>query len=221
MAESSRGTHQLTISRIARRRTVVDRTAGRPDFRPRHTRGNARRRDKSAPRFRATKRLSAQIRPAPLFAKSKSLDLSARRGPRDLVSRKSRRLGRCQRRWETPGSAQTHRCASRPNRATRATIAFPESDRPDRPRAGDAYATASVVSPRLADGCFSPAMQKPSRSRPASAALSLHYGVGRPPARSDRPALAVRVIGLRGNEWRISSDPQPLRRDRFQSSAAR
>ena len=110
----------------------------------------------------------------------------------------------------------------RPNRATRATIAFPESDRPDRPRAGDAYATASVVSPRLADGCFSPAMHKPSRSRPAaSAALLLHYGVGRPPARSDRPALAVRVIGLRGNEWRISSDPPPLRRDRFQSSAAR
>ena len=41
-----------------------------------------------------------------LFAKSRSLDLSARRGPRDLVSRKSRRLGRCQRRWETAGAAQ-------------------------------------------------------------------------------------------------------------------
>ena len=32
-----------------------------------------------------------------------------------------------------------------PNRATRATIAFPESDRPDRPRAGDAFATHSAL----------------------------------------------------------------------------
>ena len=85
---------------------------------------------------------------APQIAKSKSLDLSARRGPRDLVSRKSRRLGRCQRRWETAGSAQNSPVGLRPNRATRATIAFPESDRPDRPRAGDAYATAAVVRAR-------------------------------------------------------------------------
>ena len=32
-----------------------------------------------------------------------------------------------------------------PNRATRATIAIPESDRPDRPRASDPYATRGAV----------------------------------------------------------------------------
>jgi uncharacterized Zn-binding protein involved in type VI secretion len=47
-----------------------------------------------------------------------------------------------------------------------------------------------LSSPRLADGCLSPAMQEPSHSRPAaSAALSLLCGVGRPspgPKRSSR-----------------------------------
>jgi hypothetical protein len=43
------------------------------------------------------------------IAKSRSLDLSARRGPRDLVSRTSRRLGRCRCRWEAAGSAQNER----------------------------------------------------------------------------------------------------------------
>ena len=36
----------------------------------------------------------------------------------------------------------------------------------------------------------------------------------RRPARSDRPAVAVRVIGMRGKEWRGSADPRQLRRDR-------
>ena len=68
--------------------------------------------------------------------------------------------------------------------------------------------TAAVVWPRLADGCFSPAMQKPSRSRSAaSAALLLLYGIGGPPARSDRAALAVRVIGMRGTQPCRSSEP--------------
>ncbi len=45
--------------------------------------------------------------------------------------------------------------------------------------ADDRNATASVVRPRLADGCFSPTMRKPSRSRlEASAALLLLGGVG-------------------------------------------
>jgi len=87
-----------------------------------------------------------------------------------------------------------------------------------RPRAAViAMPRPQLFSPRLADGCFSPAMHKPSRSKPAaSAALLLLYGIGRPPGPSDRTALAVRAIGFRGNEWRISSDPPPLRRDRFQ-----
>jgi hypothetical protein len=48
-----------------------------------------------------------------------------------------------------------------------------------RSTAGYTYATASVVRPRLAEGCFSPTMRKPSRSRlEASAALLLLGGVG-------------------------------------------
>ena len=52
-----------------------------------------------------------------------------------------------------------------------------------RPAAGARYplATASVVSTRRADGCFSPAMHKPSHWRLAApAALSLLCGIGRP-----------------------------------------
>jgi hypothetical protein len=70
-----------------------------------------RRRGPDAP-ARTKAGLAPRVAAHLLFAKPKSLDLSARRGPRDLVSRKSRRLGRCQRRWETAGSAQTHRCDS-------------------------------------------------------------------------------------------------------------
>ncbi len=68
----------------------------------------------------------------------------------------------------------------------------------------DRLATAPVVSPRLADGCFTPAMHKPSRSRPAaSAALLLLYSprptsrpkrssrVGRPRDRYARNAIAL------------------------------
>ena len=66
-------------------------------------------------------------------------------------------------------------------------------------RPGYAFATAAVVSPRLADGCFTPA----SRSRPGHpprysfSTASAHLRPG-----SDRPALAVDVIGMRGMESR-------------------
>ncbi len=74
-------------------------------------------------------------------------------------------------------------------------------------------ATAAVISQRLAEDCFSPAMQKPSRSRPAaSAALPLLHPLPwpAPPARSDGPASAVHVIGMHGRSraaapiWRRS-----------------
>ena len=58
----------------------------------------------------------------------------------------------------------------------------------------ESYATASVVSPPLADGCFSPAMQKPSRSRRAASTALLLSLRHRPPtsgpeqsSRLDRP----------------------------------
>ena len=60
--------------------------------------------------------------------------------------------------------------------------------------AGLCFATASVVSPPLADGCFSPAMQKPSRSRRAASTALLLSLRHRPPtsgpeqsSRLDRP----------------------------------
>ena len=61
------------------------------------------------------------------------------------------------------------------------------------------FATASVVSPRPADDCFSPAMHKRGSVVPAAtAALLLLYGFGRSLGpRSDRPGLAVRVIAIR------------------------
>ena len=73
------------------------------------------------------------------------------------------------------------------------------------------------VSPRLADGCFSPAMQEPSHSRPTpSAALSLLYGVGRPlhPERSSR---------LGRPRHRVARNPITLRSrcgDRFDARLA-
>jgi hypothetical protein len=45
----------------------------------------------------------------------------------------------------TRAFARTQRCASA-ERASRATIAFLESDRPDAPRAGDAYGDGPGVS---------------------------------------------------------------------------
>ena len=76
-------------------------------------------------------------------------------------------------------------------------------------------ATASVVAPRRADGCFSPVMHKPSRSRPAP---PRHYrssaASAGPPAQSDRPVLAVRVIGLRGTQSCRSSEPDECFRSR-------
>ena len=65
--------------------------------------------------------------------------------------------------------------------------------------AGLRFATASVVSSRLADDCFGPAMHKPGRLLPAAnAALLLLYGIGRSLGpRSDRPGPAVRVIEMR------------------------
>jgi hypothetical protein len=65
-------------------------------------------------------------------------------------------------------------------------------------------ATASVVSPQPADGCFTPAMHKPSRSEAGGIrpAIAFSAASADPPARSDRPALAVRVIGLRGKQSR-------------------
>jgi hypothetical protein len=64
---------------------------------------------------------------------------------------------------------------------------------------GYGYATASVVAPRLADDCFSPAMHKRGRSVPAAtAALLPLYGIRRSLGpRSDRPGSAVRVIAIR------------------------
>ena len=54
----------------------------------------------------------------------------------------------------------------RPNRATCAMIAFPESDRPDRPRAGDAYATIWIVSLVLV--ARSPPPKSMRRARPGA-----------------------------------------------------
>ena len=56
--------------------------------------------------------------------------------------------------------------------------------------------TASVVSPRRADGCFSPAMHKPNCSRPApSAALLLLYASADPSGPGRASGSDVRVIG--------------------------
>jgi len=66
---------------------------------------------------------------------------------------------------------------------------WPRSDDGSRPQRHDAVATASLVSPRLADGCLSPKVHKPSRSKPAaSAALSLLNHIGQP----FRPEALVR-----------------------------
>ncbi len=71
----------------------------------------------------------------------------------------------------------------------------------ESPGAHECSATAAVVSPRLADGCFTPAMHKPSRSRPRHLPrYCFSTALGRPPARSDRPASAVRLIAMRGME---------------------
>ena len=85
----------------------------------------------------------------------------------------------------------------------------------------DRFATASVVWPRLGDGCFTPAMQKPSRSRPAaSAALLLLYGitpasgpersprVGRPRDRNARKGIMPRPTAVLSHSLRI---PRPSR----------
>jgi len=64
--------------------------------------------------------------------------------------------------------------AAAPNRASRATIAFLESDRPDAPRAGDAYGDLPI------------APAEPERR---------HGGRSVSP-NLDRPAAAVRAIAL-------------------------
>jgi hypothetical protein len=59
--------------------------------------------------------------------------------------------------------------------------------------------TIMFFSPRVADGCFSPPMHQPSRSRPAeSAAHCFLGGIGPTRARSDRPAGSAGVIAMRG-----------------------
>ena len=130
---------------------------------------------------------------------------SARRGPPAASRRRSRRSS-----GRGLGDRFDPQAASRPATAL-ATIQHSAAA-----GASLRFATASVVSPRLVDGCFSPAMHKPSRSRPgACAALLLPHGVGRPPARSDRPASADRAIGMRGNHRPEQSASAVLWRDCF------
>ena len=76
----------------------------------------------------------------------------------------------------------SRRLLSRSRRPRSGRLLRRPRDRAVKAGAGHSFATASVVSPRLADGCFSPAMQKPSRSRPAPsvALIALLYGLGRP-----------------------------------------
>ena len=64
--------------------------------------------------------------------------------------------------------------------------------------AGHSFATASLVSRWRGDGCFTPAMHKPSRSRPAGSARYC-FSTRRPTprARIDRRGSATRVIGSR------------------------
>ena len=94
-----------------------------------------------------------------LFVKSRSLYLSARRGPRDLVSRTSRRLGRCRRRWEAAGSAQNER----PGQHRVAWLLLPRSS-------SHALTTAIGVKRQCAPGTM-----PPLRSRQAVAAPAHRY----------------------------------------------
>jgi hypothetical protein len=77
----------------------------------------------------------------------------------------------------------------------RPTSAMAPKEASPEPSFGDSYATASVVSPRRADGCFTPAMRKPSCSRPAASAVLLLFSTRRPTARArvDRRGSAVRA----------------------------
>ena len=107
--------------------------------------------------------------------------------------------------------------APTPNGATRATIAFLESDRPDgreptmpmpRPQSSRRHWRTAASARR----CRSRAARG-GRHPPRYCFLC---GIGpRPPGRSNRLALTVRVIGLRGKERRRNATPGPLRHYRF------
>jgi hypothetical protein len=87
--------------------------------------------------------------------------------------------------------------------------------RPGNPRAGrqPGYrkATASLVSRWRGDGCFTPAMRTPSRSRPSgSARYCFSTRRATPQARIDRRGSAIRVSGWRRAIAGIASCPPLL-----------
>jgi len=73
------------------------------------------------------------------------------------------------------GSAPAVNTAAVGDLAPALHLAQKESSRARRPR--ERFATASVVSSRLADDCYASAMHKPGRLLPAYAALLLIYGI--------------------------------------------
>ena len=86
--------------------------------------------------------------------------------------------------------------AAPPNRASRATIAFLESDRPDAPRAGDAYGDASIV----------PIAGPGERFTTVAIARTSGAGTARPPVR----ALQVRrqpETAARSGSWELGAAP--------------
>ena len=88
--------------------------------------------------------------------------------------------------WRTIAFAQTQRCAP-PNRASRAAIAFLWSDRPDAPRAGDAYGDATIA-PVLAPGVCAGRSGLPARCAWAPALARLPLSVSGNVAGSRKPS---------------------------------
>ena len=94
-----------------------------------------------------------------------------------------------------------------------AAIVFPESDRPDRPRAGDAYATASVVSPGAGGRLVQPgdAQAEPLEAGGIRRAIGFHAAW----ADASRPERSSRVgrprdRGTRGTQSRRDRPPRRL-----------
>ena len=70
--------------------------------------------------------------------------MAGSRGARSLFGKALARISLAARRWWLLSSPKLDG-ADLPNSARGATIAFLERDRPDEPRAGDAYGDASIV----------------------------------------------------------------------------
>ena len=90
--------------------------------------------------------------------------------------------------WRTIAVAQTQRCAP-PNRASRTAIAF-RSDRPDAPRAGDAYGDATIA-PVRAPGACAGRSGLPARCAWAPALARLPLSWRGDAGRAQRPLLTA------------------------------